>query len=200
MLLLQNLLTALEQVWANKLRSVLTVLGVIIAVTSTIVVVAVVQGFLGGLVMAGGCFAGGWLCQRARPRVAYALAGLALGLAAHPGDAKAEKYKVFLSMSYIGNDWQAEAANMGKAMAASKEFAAKVIAPVDPLTCAGNLRDRQVLIIAGKRDDIVPPKATVALWEASGKQKIVWYNCTHYGAALYMVPAMAHIVKHFGAE
>jgi putative ABC transport system permease protein len=47
MLLLQNLLTALEQVWANKLRSVLTVLGVIIAVTSTLVVVAVVQGFSG---------------------------------------------------------------------------------------------------------------------------------------------------------
>jgi putative ABC transport system permease protein len=47
MLLLQNLLTALEQVWANKLRSVLTVLGVIIAVTSTLVVVAAVQGFSG---------------------------------------------------------------------------------------------------------------------------------------------------------
>jgi putative ABC transport system permease protein len=47
MLLVQNFLTALEQVWANKLRSVLTVLGVIIAVTSTIVVVAVVQGFSG---------------------------------------------------------------------------------------------------------------------------------------------------------
>jgi putative ABC transport system permease protein len=47
MLLLQNLITALEQLWANKLRSVLTVLGVIIAVMSTIVVVAVVQGFSG---------------------------------------------------------------------------------------------------------------------------------------------------------
>jgi putative ABC transport system permease protein len=47
MLLLQNFLTALEQVWANKLRSLLTVLGVIIAVASTLVVVAVVQGFSG---------------------------------------------------------------------------------------------------------------------------------------------------------
>ncbi|HJT77131.1 MAG TPA: ABC transporter permease [Gemmataceae bacterium] len=47
MLLLQNFITALEQLWANKLRSVLTVLGVIIAVMSTIVVVAVVQGFSG---------------------------------------------------------------------------------------------------------------------------------------------------------
>jgi putative ABC transport system permease protein len=45
MLLLQNLFNACEQLWANKLRSVLTVLGVIIAVTSTLVVVAVVQGF-----------------------------------------------------------------------------------------------------------------------------------------------------------
>jgi putative ABC transport system permease protein len=42
---LQNLFNACEQLWANKLRSVLTVLGVIIAVTSTLVVVAVVQGF-----------------------------------------------------------------------------------------------------------------------------------------------------------
>jgi putative ABC transport system permease protein len=47
MLLLQNFLNACEQLWANKMRSVLTVLGVIIAVTSTLVVVAVVQGFSG---------------------------------------------------------------------------------------------------------------------------------------------------------
>ena len=37
-----------------------------------------------------------------------------------------EKYKIFLSMSFIGNDWQAEAANMVKAMAAHKSLADKV--------------------------------------------------------------------------
>lgn len=47
MLIWQNLASALEQLWANKLRSLLTVLGIIIAVTSTIVVVAIVQGFSG---------------------------------------------------------------------------------------------------------------------------------------------------------
>ncbi len=41
----QNIGTALVQVWANKGRSVLTTLGIIIAVTSTIVVVSFVQGF-----------------------------------------------------------------------------------------------------------------------------------------------------------
>jgi len=41
----QNVIAALVQIWANKARSVLTTLGIIIAVTSTIVVVSFVQGF-----------------------------------------------------------------------------------------------------------------------------------------------------------
>ena len=42
---LQNILTALIQIAANKGRSILTTLGIIIAVTATITVVSVVQGF-----------------------------------------------------------------------------------------------------------------------------------------------------------
>jgi ribose transport system substrate-binding protein len=38
----------------------------------------------------------------------------------------ADKFKIFLSMSFIGNDWQAEAANMVKAMASHKSMADKV--------------------------------------------------------------------------
>lgn len=39
--------------------------------------------------------------------VAFSLIGL------HPGSADpAKKYKIFLSMSFTGNDWQAENANM----------------------------------------------------------------------------------------
>ena len=41
----QNIVAALIQVWANKARSLLTTLGIIIAVTSTITVVTLVQGF-----------------------------------------------------------------------------------------------------------------------------------------------------------
>ena len=57
-------------------------------------------------------------------------------------------------------------------------------------------KGRQVLFIAGKRDEIVPPSATERLWKAAGEPKIVWYDCTHYGAAFYIVPAMEQVVKH----
>jgi ribose transport system substrate-binding protein len=54
--------------------------------------------------------------------------GIVLGLAvaAHQAQAAQKKFKIFLSMSYIGNDWQVEAENMVKAMAASKDYRDKV--------------------------------------------------------------------------
>ncbi|MEZ5934079.1 MAG: sugar ABC transporter substrate-binding protein [Alphaproteobacteria bacterium] len=59
----------------------------------------------------------GWMAAGA---AALMMAGLATGAMAQ------EKHKIFLSMSYIGNDWQAEAANMVKAMAAHPDFADRV--------------------------------------------------------------------------
>lgn len=87
-----------------------------------------------------------------------------------------------------------------EALGGTKEKLVKMIAPVDPITRADKLKERKLLIIAGKRDEIVPPRAATALWEASGKQKIVWYDCTHYGAALYFPSALRHVTKHFGTE
>jgi dienelactone hydrolase len=84
-----------------------------------------------------------------------------------------------------------------ESLGGTREQVARALAPVDPLTCAANIRDRKVLIMAGKRDEIVPPKMATALWEATGKQKIVWFDCTHYGAILYLAAGLDLIVKHF---
>jgi len=53
---------------------------------------------------------------------------MAAGLSALGATAAAaeEKHNIYLSMSYIGNDWQAEASNMIKALAAHPNYADKV--------------------------------------------------------------------------
>jgi hypothetical protein len=70
---------------------------------------------------------------------------------------------------------------------------------VDPLTYAENLKDRKLLFIAAARDEIVPRKATEALWLAAGKPRIVWYDCTHTGTVLYILPALRELLLHFGS-
>jgi len=82
----------------------------------------------------------------------------------------------------------------------SKEKVAAVIAPVDPITCAARLKEHRLLIIAAKKDEIVPPRMAEALWNASGRQKIVWLNSGHYTAALYLTTGLKHVVEHFGAK
>lgn len=79
----------------------------------------------------------------------------------------------------------------------TKDAARKAIAPADPITYADQLKKRDLLMIAASRDDIVPPSAARTLWEATGKQKIIWLDANHTGAALYLFQAMDEILKHF---
>jgi len=82
----------------------------------------------------------------------------------------------------------------------TREKMIAAIAPVDPITYSANLKERKVLQIAAKRDELVPPCMAEALWNASGKQKLVWYDCTHYGAVAHIVSALDKVVEHFQAE
>ena len=81
---------------------------------------------------------------------------------AHAAD---KKFKIFLSMSYIGNDWQAEAANMVKAMASHKDFADKVDLQVQ---VAGPNAQRQIqqinaMVQQGAQAIVVYPISPTAL-------------------------------------
>ncbi len=87
-----------------------------------------------------------------------------------------------------------------EALGGTKEMVAQVLAPVDPLTCAANLKDRRVLIVAAKNDEIVPPRMALALWQATGQQRLVWLPAGHFSAALYLVFGLNNLVDHFGAK
>jgi ribose transport system substrate-binding protein len=99
----------------------------------------------------------------------HAAAATAIALAAAVGAAAPavaqEKHKIFLSMSYIGNDWQAEAANMVKAMAAHSSMADKVDLQVQ---VAGPNAQRQIqqinaMVQAGADAIVVFPISPTAL-------------------------------------
>lgn len=87
--------------------------------------------------------------------------------------------------------------NVYATLGGSKQKVKERIAPIDPITCAANLRDRKVLIVGAKKDEIVPPRMAEALWEATGKQRIIWLDAGHYTAALYFVGGMRSVVEHF---
>ncbi|TXR50710.1 sugar ABC transporter substrate-binding protein [Phyllobacterium endophyticum] len=98
-------------------------------------------------------------------RRAAAFACLASSMAMISHADAAEKHKIFLSMSFIGNDWQAEAANMVKAMAAHKNYADKIDLQVQ---VAGPNAQRQIqqinaMVQAGAEAIVIFPISPTAL-------------------------------------
>ncbi len=79
----------------------------------------------------------------------------------------------------------------------TKEILKELFACIDPLTCAENLKSRQVLIVAAKKDEIVPPIMAENLWHATGKQRIIWLDAGHYTAILFLSSGLKHVVEHF---
>jgi dienelactone hydrolase len=105
-----------------------------------------------------------------------------------------------LADSFYDNPRAAPYRKLWEAIGGTREQVIRLLARYDPLTCAGNLRDRKVLMIAARHDEIIPARATLALWKAAGGPRLVWYDCTHYGAALYFVPILDQVVQHFKSD
>jgi ribose transport system substrate-binding protein len=98
--------------------------------------------------------------------VVAAFGALAAGLVAMPTAPKAaDKYKIYLSMSYVGNDWQTESANNIKAMAESAGLKDKVSLEVQ---VAGPNAERQIqqinaMVQAGAKGIVIFPISPTAL-------------------------------------
>lgn len=84
-----------------------------------------------------------------------------------------------------------------EALGGTKQKLQDAVAIADPITRAANLKDRQVIMIAASKDEIVPPSACKKMWEALGQPKIIWYDAGHYTAAYFIHDALQHVVEHF---
>src|SRR5882757_4328604 len=77
----------------------------------------------------------------------------------------AGKYKIFLSMSYVGNDWQTEAANMVKAMAVTPGLKDKVDLEVQVAGTDAQKQIQQInsMVQAGAKAIVIYPISPTAL-------------------------------------
>lgn len=69
----------------------------------------------------------------------------------------------------------------------------------DPVTYSDRLKSHVVFMINASQDESVPVVSGKALWEAAGRQRIIWYPCGHYTIVRYIMPALQHTVKFFKA-
>jgi cephalosporin-C deacetylase-like acetyl esterase len=66
--------------------------------------------------------------------------------------------------------------------------------PVDPLTYAHRIDSSTVIMFNAKKDQTVINDCTIKFWEKAGRPKIVWYNTSHVGMALYSNKVIEQIV------
>jgi cephalosporin-C deacetylase-like acetyl esterase len=69
---------------------------------------------------------------------------------------------------------------------------------VDPAKYGPLLRDRDVLMVAARHDEIIPPNATMALWNSIGtKPELVWLDAGHITAARYIFGELGRLQTFF---
>ena len=82
----------------------------------------------------------------------------------------------------------------------SKADLVALTAPLDPITYASRLKGKRILMMAGRVDEVIPPFAATRLWEEAGKPPIRWFECGHYSAAGYLLPAIREAVEFLAAD
>jgi dienelactone hydrolase len=83
----------------------------------------------------------------------------------------------------------------------TRESFVKTLQPVDPVTYAHLLKDREVLMVAARHDEVIPPASTLALWRAIGTQpELVWLDAGHISAALYLYGEMQRLGRFFAEQ
>jgi dienelactone hydrolase len=79
----------------------------------------------------------------------------------------------------------------------SRESLIAILKVVDPVTYARPLPGRRVLMLNAKRDEVIPPDCTRALWRSLGEPEIVWWDAGHYTAVRYLFDGVAQAVSFF---
>jgi hypothetical protein len=76
----------------------------------------------------------------------------------------------------------------------------KIWAVTNPTLLAKHNKVRNLLMMAGKFDEIVLPKFSLELWEALGRPPIRWYPCAHYSSFFFLSSIVDEAARFFLAH
>jgi len=151
--------------------------------------------------------AGAWLgAQEEVDPEQLGIMGISLGgiTSALAGTAEPRFKKMFLMLAggdlgRIGweSDEVAEFREAWLAKGGTKEQLLEILRPIDPVQYGQNVRDRKILMLNAKHDEIVPPECSESLWEAFGKPEIIWFDAGHYSAMRFIPGALNKAAAFF---
>ncbi|MCA9249013.1 MAG: alpha/beta hydrolase family protein, partial [Planctomycetales bacterium] len=70
---------------------------------------------------------------------------------------------------------------------------------IDPVTYAGGVAGKKILMINATADEVIPRRCTESLWVAFGKPPIVWFDGGHYSAAFHILDCLRLSSEFFAA-
>ncbi|HUU14468.1 MAG TPA: alpha/beta hydrolase family protein [Terriglobia bacterium] len=73
----------------------------------------------------------------------------------------------------------------------------KIWAVTNPTLLARHNKVKNLLMMGGKFDEIVPPKFTLELWEALGRPTLRWFPCAHYSSFFFLGPIVDEAARFF---
>ncbi|MDP6446093.1 MAG: alpha/beta hydrolase family protein [Pirellulaceae bacterium] len=92
-------------------------------------------------------------------------------------------------LSELREKWEAEGKTRDEYLA--------VVRPIDPAVHGERARDRRILMINAKDDEVIPKQCTIALWKSFGEPPIIWYEGGHYTVARKFLAALREVGQFF---
>jgi dienelactone hydrolase len=77
----------------------------------------------------------------------------------------------------------------------TREQTSRAYQIINPTTLAKHNKTKNLLMINGLYDEIIPAQYTRELWEALGRPKILWYPCAHVSILFFTKTLIKHLVQ-----
>lgn len=84
-----------------------------------------------------------------------------------------------------------------EAQGGTRETFQAVFREIDPVTYATSARGKRILMLNATDDEVIPQRCTLALWEALGQPKLVWYSGGHYSVIRHLPRALLQVASFF---